>query len=156
MHIRPYRTPDAAGTLRVFERAIRETALSHYTAAQVEAWLGAPRDLDAWGAERARVHTYVAEAEPPESDVIGFADLDDGGYVDRLFVSPDAARRGVAAALLGRVAEEARLRGIRRLSTHASLVARPVFERAGFVVVGPETVARGGEQLARFRMERAL
>jgi putative acetyltransferase len=155
--IRAYRPADAEATLRIFERAITISALSRYTEAEVRAWLGGPRDTVAWAEERARASTFVAERE---GRIAGFTDLVDdgtgGGYVDRLFVDPDHGRRGVGAALLDHVAAEAARRGIGVLTTHASLVARPVFEANGFSVTEAETVMKDGERLDRFLMTRVL
>lgn len=147
--IRRYEPPDAAPTLRLFERAIRITARARYTEQQVSAWLGGGRDLDEWDRDRRATETFVAVLD---DQVVGFADLAENGYVDRLFVDPDFGRRGVGARLLDHVRHRARARGITRLSTHASLVARPVFEAAGFVVVERETVRRGDVELDRFVM----
>lgn len=144
---------DAAATLRIFERAVSITALSRYTPDQVKAWLGGRRDQGAWAEERARVATFIAEHE---GRISGFSDLSDDGYVDRLFVDPEHGRRGVGSALLERVIDEALRRSIPRLTTHASLVARPVFERHGFTVDFAETVVKDGERLDRFFMTRVL
>lgn len=149
--LRAYRADDAEATRRVFERAIRTTALAHYTPAETAAWLGAPGELSAWGRERSAARTVVAELE---GAVVGFTDLSPEGYVDRLFVDPDAGRRGVGGALLARVVAQAAAEGIPTLTTHASLVARSVFARAGFRVVHEETVHRDGQALRRFLMAR--
>lgn len=150
--IRPYTADDALATLGVFERAVTETARSRYSAAQVGAWLGGPRDLAAWHARRASAATVVAVVD---GEVAGFTDLRDEGYVDMLFVSPDHGRRGIGARLLTHVVESARRDGLSSLSTHASEVARPVFERAGFAVVERETVHRGDVTLDRYLMRRS-
>lgn len=147
--VRDYGTDDAEATLRLFERAITQTARSRYTEEQVRAWLGGARDLTQWDADRLRVRTFVAEVD---GAVAGFTDLDDDGYVDRLFVDPDHGRRGVGRALLGAVLAAARSVGLPELTTHASLVARPVFEREGFRVVHQEEVHRDGVSLVRFLM----
>ena len=149
MPIRDYEKDDAAATLALFERAITTTGRVRYTEEQVGAWLGGPRELAQWNAERLAVHTFVAELD---GAVAGFADLDEKGYVDRLFVDPAFGRRGVAHALLLHVRTSAERKGLSELTTHASLVARPVFERAGFRVVHEEVVRRGGVALVRFFM----
>lgn len=121
--IRDYVPEHAEVTLRIFERAISITALSRYSRAEVKAWLGEPRDLRMWGADREAVNTFVAERD---GQVAGFADVSRDGYVDRLFVDPAHGRMGVGSALLRRVEEHAFQRRMRTLTTHASLVARPV------------------------------
>ncbi|MEQ5827193.1 hypothetical protein J3456_07450 [Sulfitobacter sp. NFXS29] len=67
----------------------------------------------------------------------------------------DGAGRG-NAALYGRVKQVAIAAGEARLSTHASLMARPAFEAMGFRVIAAERVARSDEYLDRFEMEKIL
>lgn len=151
--IRDYAPADAAATLRIFERAISVTARSRYTDAQVAAWLGGPRDPAEWARDRDRNRTFIAEVG---GRIAGFTDLSDTGYVDRLFVDPDLGRGGVGTALLEHVIREAQASGLSELTTHASLVARPVFERCGFEVSYPETVVKDGQDLNRFFMVARL
>jgi putative acetyltransferase len=147
--IRDSREDDAAATLSIFERAVTQTARSRYSQEQVRAWLGAPRDREQWNADRLRVRTFVAEHA---GAVVGFSDPDENGYVDRLFVAPEHGRRGVARALLRRVLATADELRLREVTTHASLVARPVFEREGFHVVHEEAVHKGPVSLTPFFM----
>jgi putative acetyltransferase len=143
--IRPYRDTDARATREVFERAVRVTAAAHYTAEQRTAWV--PDDplavvLDDWAARRTAVTTWVAVID---DSVVGFTDLDvETGYLDRLFVDPDAGRRGVGSALIRQVLDEARAVGLREVTVQASRTAQPVFERHGFVVVREQRVERRG------------
>ncbi|WP_380163941.1 GNAT family N-acetyltransferase [Jannaschia sp. R86511] len=129
--LRAYAPADAAATYGVFRAAVRRTALSHYTEAQVEAWAPDDVNLDRWARRRAEAWTVVAV---DDDRVVGFADLTDGGELDMLFVHPDAARRGVAHALVATVTAEASRRGLRRVDVRASRVLQPLLERLGFVV----------------------
>lgn len=153
IRIRPYTAEDAAATRELFRRAIEVTAASRYTAEQRAAWLERTPDVRVWNDDRLRVRTVVAELD---GLVAGFSDLDAHGYIDRLFVDPAAGRRGVGGALLAHLVGVAAAAGIPELTTHASLVARPVFERAGFSVVEREVVRRGDVSLERFLMQRML
>ena len=129
--LRPYRSADYRSTRAVFAAAITRTAAAYYTPEQVNAWCPASFDHAAWDAARARAWTIVAEQG---GDVVGFADLTDDAELDMLFVHPDASRRGVARALVTAVLNEARRRGLNRVTTRASRAARPAFQRFGFVV----------------------
>jgi putative acetyltransferase len=153
VEVRPFVIEDGERTLRIFERAIQITARSRYSAREVAAWLGPSRDPATWSADRLAAGTFVADIS---GAVVGFTDLSADGYVDRLFVDPDHGRRGIAAALLDHVRRLAVDRGIAELSTHASLVARPVFENAGFQVSYEEAVEKEGEVLRRFFMTSRL
>jgi len=67
---------------------------------------------------------YRAFARPLSASV--------GGYLDDLFVSPDARGMGVAEALIGAVTEEGRLRGwsvIRWITAGDNARARAVYDR---------------------------
>ena len=143
--IRRYRDTDARATRSIFERAVRVTAAADYTAEQLAAWVPEDRAdtvLDDWAARRTAVTTWVAELD---DSVVGFTDLDVKiGYLDMLFVDPDAGRRGVGSALIRHVLDEARAVGLREVTVQASRTAQPVFARHGFVVVREQRVERRG------------
>jgi putative acetyltransferase len=154
VHLRDYTPDDAGPTLGVFLRAVRVTAARDYTPEQIAAW--APDDVDpaVWAARRAAARTRVAVAD--DGAVVGFSDVDESGYVDMMFVDPGAAGQGVATALLDWVVRTARAAGTAELTTHASVTARPFFERRGFVVEAEQHPVRRGVELTNYRMRRTL
>ena len=141
----------------VFERAIRITASTDYTSEQIDAWVSTGLDSsDAsawWAAARAAAVTIVAVED---ERVVGFSDLVDGSLLDMLFVDPDVSRRGVGAALVTRIVRLARESGAGTLETYASLTARPLFERFGFVVVERCTPVVRGVVMTNFKMRLPL
>ncbi|MFW6186735.1 MAG: GNAT family N-acetyltransferase [Actinomycetota bacterium] len=151
--VRAWTGADAQPTLDVFRRAVHGTARRDYSPAQLAAW--APEDiaLEDWAARRRESWTLVAETG---GRVVGFIGLDATGCVDMLYVDPSAARTGVASALLERVVRAAHRRGLQELRTHASITARPFFERHGFVVVEERHPVRHGVALTNFLMRREL
>ncbi len=156
MEFRPYADRDAAATRRVFERAVRITASADYTNQQVEAWAPVSVDtseLSAWAAARSAATTIVAVEGQA---VVGFADLVRPSLLDMLYVDPAASRRGIGSALVRQIASIAREGGATDLQTYASLTARPVFERLGFVVIEERTPVVRGVAMMNFRMRLAL
>jgi GNAT superfamily N-acetyltransferase len=80
--------------------------------------------------------TYVAEEE---GSVVGFATwIQAGGVVELedLFVDPGWRRRGIAAALVSRIAQVLRARGLQRLEVTANPHALAFYHAAGFVDCG--------------------
>ena len=151
--VRAYIPEDADGLIELFRRSVREAAAPHYTPAQRLAW--APDNIDriAFAARLADKPTWVAQVA---GRLAGFIDLEPDGHIDMLYVSADHQRRGVARVLYRAVEQKARGQGLRRLFTEASLAARPFFEAQGFVVLKEQQVARRGQMLTNFRMEKPL
>ena len=153
MTIRPYTPEDCEPLIEVFRTSVRRKGIRDYSLAQVTAW--APDEIDParWNGRRLSRPTWVAELD---GNIVGFSDLEPDGHVDMLFVDPDFQGRGVASVLLQFVESVALKQGLKRLYAEASIGARPVFERAGFRVIAPQTVVIRGQSLTNYRMEKML
>jgi GNAT superfamily N-acetyltransferase len=80
--------------------------------------------------------TYVAEED---GSVVGFATwarVDGTIELEDLFVDPDYRRRGIAAALVSRIVDVLRERGVRCLEVTANPHAEGFYSAAGFVDCG--------------------
>jgi putative acetyltransferase len=132
-------------------RAIRESAIRDYSRAQTDAWAGVDR-IDAWSAVDDRL-IWVAVADEL---IIGFTNLKPSGHLDGMYVHPEHEGRGVASALLNRLEDAARCQGLKKLSTEASITAKPFFERRGFEVLTAQVVEFRGEKFTNFKMEKYL
>jgi len=85
--------------------------------------------------------TYVAEED---GSVVGFATWTEAADVvelEDLFVDPRWMRRGIATALVSRIADVLRARGVERLEVTANPHAMGFYRAAGFIDCGvAETV----------------
>lgn len=143
-----------AGTLAaVFTASVHQVAASHYDAAQRAAWAPAEPDTAGWRERLAELEVWVAERDGAVAGFIGYTRK---GYIDLLFTAPGHTRAGVAARLFGHAESDLREAGVRALSTHASLLARPFFASRGFRVVAADIAIRGDQQLQRFAMAKTL
>ena len=80
--------------------------------------------------------TYVAEED---GSLVGFATWAQAGHVfelEDLFVDPGWMRRGIATALVERIAGVVRARGAQRLEVTANVHALGFYTAAGFVDCG--------------------
>ena len=148
MELRLYRSEDCPALAQLFYDTVHTVNARDYTPEQLDAWADGHVDLDAWNTSFLAHHTLVAEEN---GEILGFADMDGAGYLDRLYVHKNHQGRGVATALC-RALETAC--PAKSFTTHASLTARPFFESRGYQVLRRQTVVRHGISLENFVMEK--
>jgi predicted GNAT family N-acyltransferase len=94
---------------------------------------GVPEVLEWDVADAQSVHRL---AEDAVGEPIGCARLLADGHIGRVAVMQEWRRRGVGSALMLRLIEAARLRGVAHAIVNAQVVAMPFYERHGFVANG--------------------
>lgn len=146
--LRPYEPADLPGLARLFYDTVHRVNAAHYTPAQLMAWAPGEVDQAAWNQSLLCHDSWVAEMG---GRVAGFADMAEDGYLDRLYVHRDLQGQGIATALCdlleGRSAAPV-------FTTHASITARPFFEKRGYRLVREQQVQRRGQTLTNFVMEK--
>lgn len=147
MVIRKYQAEDLPEITQLFYNTVHTVNARDYSPAQLDAWADGAVDLARWGASLA-AHDSVVAVE--QGMIIGFGDMDENGYLDRLYVHKDHQGRGVATAICDRLEGACR---VKKFSTHASITARPFFEGRGYRVVKQQQVERHGVLLTNFVME---
>ena len=151
--LRPYLPADAKRCAEIFRSSIEELAAEDYDADQREAWASRADDEAAFGARLAGALTLLAVID---EGVVGFTSLKGGEEIDMLFVDPEFARQGVGRALIGALTKLAEARGAKRLTTEASEIAKPLFERQGFTAQKRNLVRIGDQWLANTTMTKTL
>ncbi len=153
MNIRPYDESDLAAVAALFTLSIHRLAVGYYDAQQRAAWAPQPPDLQEWRRRMSGLKTLVAETD---GELGGFIAYEMNGHIDLLYTSPTHPRQGVATSLYRQVETEMRVAGVEVLTTEASLVARPFFDRQGFDVVEEQNVSRRGIWFRRYAMRKSL
>lgn len=151
--VRPLRESDLEGLAALFTQSVHVLAAGHYDATQRFAWAPQEFDLDTWRRRFAPLSTLLAERD---SELAGFIAYEQNGHIEFLYTSPRHARRGVASSLFARAERALAALSVRELTTEASLVARPFFERQGFEVTEEQVVRRGDAYLRRYAMRKKL
>ncbi len=148
MELRRYRSADCEELSALFYRTVHTVNAKDYSPLQLDAWASGSVDLSAWDRSFLEHTTFVAEED---GQIVGFGDIDRTGYLDRLFVHKDYQRQGIAAALCD--ALEAAVQA-RTITTHASITARPFFERRGYRLVKEQQAIRSGVALTNYVMQK--
>jgi len=154
MLIRAFQQGDARALWEVFYSAIHVTASADYSPEQVEAWAPHEVDIAKWTSRMQVIAPFVVE--DLDNKIIGYADVQQTGYIDHFFVSPEVSRQGVGTLLMRKIHETATRRAIASLFSDVSITAKPFFERWGFNVESPQTVVIRGVKLGNFKMRKTL
>lgn len=139
---------DVPALCALFHRTVHTVNAADYTPQELVAWSPAPPEAAAWAARFEGRMALLAEVD---GVLAGFADMTDDGYLDRLYVSAEHQRRGVASALCDAL-ESACAAPI--LTTHASITAKGFFLQRGYSVVREQQVERLGVKLTNFVMQK--
>ncbi len=148
MILRKYQPADCRELTELFYRTVHIINAKDYTEEQLNAWANGQADLEKWNKSFLEHYSIVAEEE---GRIVGFGDIDQTGYLDRLYVHADYQGRGIATAICEQL--EQTVRG--RLVTHASITAKPFFEKRGYQVIKEQKVERKGIFLTNFVMEKS-
>ena len=153
MKIRKYNTNDCSEIVQLFYNTVHTINAQDYTKKQLDAWATGNVDAAAW--DKSFLEHYTVAAE--ESGIIvGFGDLDCTGYFDKLFVHREYQGIGIATAIANELERYAAENRIDLISVHASITAKPFFEKRGYKTIKEQQVKRDGEELTNFIMEKCL
>lgn len=146
MIIRNYKPEDCKYLAGLFYDTVHSVNAKDYTKEQLNAWATGNVDFDKWN-ESLLEHTSVVAVE--NDIIVGFGDMDQTGYLDRLYVHRDYQNRGIATAICDRL-ETAVL--AEKYVTHASITAKPFFEKRGYRIIKEQQVEREGIRLTNYIM----
>src|SRR3546814_645367 len=151
MKIRRFIVGDEAALFRVFFSAIRTVAAKDYTTEQIEAW--APEDFsqDLWVSRMREIQPFVVEIG---NEIVGYADVQQDGYIDHFFVSGAHGGQGIGKMLMARIQKEAITLGLAELTSNVSKTAEPFFALHGFQVVERRFPVRRGVTLQNALMHK--
>ena len=148
MIIRKYVSTDCKQVADLFYETVHSVNAKDYTIEQLDAWADGSADLEKWDKSFIENYTLVAVED---NCIVGFGDIDRTGYLDMLFVHKDFQGQGIASAICDRL--EASIT-TDKISTHASITAKPFFEKRGYKSVKEQQVIRKGIHLTNYVMEK--
>jgi len=147
MVIRKYQPLDCAVLAELFYNTVHTVNAKDYTKEQLDVWATGIVDLEEWNQSFKEHYSLVAIADEV---IVGFGDINKAGYLDRLYVHSDYQRKGIGAAVCSQL--EQAVQG--SIVTHASITARPFFEKRGYRVIKEQQVERQGVFLTNFIMKK--
>lgn len=143
--IRKYRQSDCKELTELFYNTVHTVNAKDYTKEQLNVWATGQVDLERWNLSLQEHYSIVAVEN---GIIVGFGDIDKTGYLDRLFVHADYQRKGIATAICDQLEQFVE----KNITTHASITARPFFEKRGYKVKKEQQVERMGIFLTNYVM----
>lgn len=147
MFIRKYESTDCKELTELFYNTVHTVNAKDYTKEQLDAWASVQMDLEKWDRSFQEHFTVVAVEN---GIIVGFGDIDTTGYLDRLYVHKNNQRKGIATAICDQL--ESKVQG--KIVTHASITAKPFFEKRGYKVLKEQQVVRKEILLKNYVMEK--
>ncbi|MCC3867999.1 GNAT family N-acetyltransferase [Terrisporobacter mayombei] len=148
MLIRRYETSDCKDSAELFYNTVYSINAKDYTEEQLNVWAAGSVDLEKWN-QSLLSHFSVVAVE--DDIIVGFGDIDTTGYLDRLYVHKDYQYQGIATAICDKLEY---IFGVGKVTTHASITAKPFFEKRGYKVIKKQNVERNGVLLQNYVMEK--
>lgn len=146
MILRKYTTSDCKPITELFYNTVHSINAKDYTNEQLNAWATGKVDLEKWNQSLQEHYSIVAV---DNSIIVGFGDIDETGYLDRLYVHRDYQHRGIASAICDNLENAVKTD---KITTHASITAKPFFMHRGYNVIKEQQVIRNGVTLTNYVM----
>ena len=154
--IRKGQLGDLAELQKLFLDTITEVCKADYNEDQIDAWISETKNNEnrqRWIDILTKQFVLVAQIR---NEIVGFITLDNGNYIDLLYVHKSHQRKGIADILYKKIENEARRLIQPFLNSNVSKTARPFFEKVGFEVIKTQTVLRQNVELTNYKMEKKI
>jgi putative acetyltransferase len=153
MQIRRFNPGEESTLFDIYYSAIHLIARLEYTEAQTNAWAPANLDRDLWVKRIRGINPFVAEVDGVP---VGYADVQENGYIDHFFVSGWHPRQGIGKSLMAVLESEARRMGLAEMTSDVSRTAQPFFQNFGFEIVEQRVPVIRGIEVPNALMRKVL
>lgn len=152
MTVRDYSGEDCETLYGLFYDTVHGVNKKDYAESQLKVWARKEWEKETWHRIFQETTTKIVEHQ---GEILGFANLEQGGLLDKLYVHKEYQGQGVGSFLL-QTLEDSRYLGVEKIGTFSSITALPFFKKRGFTVIYDNEVLRHGVALQNFYMEKEL
>ena len=153
MNVRRYKPGEENELWELYHNTTHKIVSQDYTTEQVERWAPRQIDMDEWKERIRGKNPFVVEQN---GAVLGFAELESDGHIDRFYTHHAWQRKGVGSLLYKKIEEEARRRGLSFLYAEVSTTAKPFFLKMGFYITEEQENVICGNPAQRYLMRKNL
>lgn len=153
MKIKKATPDDLDEILKVFKESIETLVKNDYNPDQIAAWTASVSNTGRWLTAIEEQYFLLAVMD---GMIAGFGSLQNGDYLDFLFVHKDFTGRGIAKRLLQELEQESQRQGKTQISAYVSKTALGFFQKKGFKLIRENIVERGNVRIGNYYMEKNL
>ena len=151
MLVRKFIESDVEQILQLFYDTIHTINAKDYSKSQLDAWGVENPEKDKWLDSLKHNITFITEIN---GKIVGFGDLNDKKYIDRLYTHKDYQGLGSASKILCTLEQEAKKLGYTELYTEASITAKPFFQNRGYKILQSQNKQHNGHVFVNFIMKK--
>lgn len=155
MGIRKYQKKYCREVFELFYNTVQNINIRNYTKEQIDSWADLSINQEDW-CKSLETNYSLVYTQDIEKYILGFGDMTKDGYLNRLYVHKDHIGKGIGRLLVQELEEYATNLGLKEIVTHASITARPFFEKGGYQLIREQTVERNNQQLTNYLMKKQL
>lgn len=135
----------------LFVDTVSTVCSADFDADQIAAWTSSVEDSERWLNIMTKQVVVVAKIS---DQIVGFATLANGNYIDLMYVHKDHQGKGIAGTLYQYLEQVALQNDQTELYADVSKTALPFFQHMGFTIKREQTAVRKGVALTNFRMRK--
>lgn len=152
--IRQATVSDISELKELYQNTVLTVNRKDYTEEEVKDWASCGNNIEHWRELLKEQHYVVAVNE--NGMIVGFASVNDVGYMNALFVHNILQRHGIATSLYKNVETYAKEIGVEALTSEVSITAKPFFEKHGFQVDAQWERQANRLKLTNYKMSKRL
>jgi putative acetyltransferase len=153
IEIRQATLEDLPEIVTLFRETITAVNSKHYNDNQIEIWASGANDTDKWEDRIKNFYFIVGEYK---NQIVGYAYLKNGNYLDGLFVHKDYQRVGIASKLLRIMESHAMFEGYEDIRSDVSITAIPFFESHYYEVIKKQKKVVKGMNFENYIVTKVL
>lgn len=144
---------DLRAMQELFVQTIQSVCRYDYSPEQIAVWTSSIENTKRWTDKLMKQHFLIAEIG---DKIVGYASLENGEYLDFLYVHKDFQRQGIASKLCAEIEAIAIHQGTSLLTSDVSITARPFFEKKGFKIVAEQVNDIKSVEVLNYKMTKEL
>jgi putative acetyltransferase len=85
---------------------------------------------------------------------VGFGDMNNKGYLDRLFVHKNFQQQGIASKICNELEQYTKDKGFSFITAESSITSKSFFQKYGYQIIKEQQIERNGQILTNYLMRK--